>query len=62
MAHAPPPSPEHSDIPVSSGMPPVVRLALVMGLVVILGIMGLTAYSSSIGHVWPWTDATKVKL
>jgi len=62
MAHPPHPSPEHSDIPVSSGMPPVVRFALAAGLVVILGIMALTAYSSSIGHVWPWTEATKVKL
>jgi hypothetical protein len=62
MAHASHPSPEHSDIPVSTGMPAVVRVALAAGLLVILGIMGLTAYSSSIGHVWPWTESTKVKL
>jgi hypothetical protein len=62
MSKAEQPSPEHSDIPVSAGMPPVVRFALVAGLVVILGVMGLTAYSSSIGHVWPWSDATKIKL
>jgi hypothetical protein len=62
MAHAPQPNPEQTDIPVSAGMPPVVRFALAAGLVVILGIMALTAYSSGIGHVWPWTEATKVKL
>ncbi len=62
MAHPVRPHPQHADVPVSTGIPPVVLIALGAGLFAILGILALTAYSSGIGHVWPWTEATKVKL
>ena len=54
--------PMTAEVPVSSGIPIGVRLALFTGVFIVLLIMSLTAGSSFIGHYWPWATAMKAKL
>jgi hypothetical protein len=49
-------------VPTSTGVPLVVRVSAIVGLVVILGMVGLVIYASAFGHAWPWTTGAQVKL
>jgi len=49
-------------VPVSSGIPPIVRVAFAIGTVLIFVIGGLVVYASMYGHVWPSTNSTHIKL
>jgi len=54
--------PATAEVPVSTGIPLGVRIALGLGVFFVLFIMGLTAGSSMVGHVWPWVQSMHVKL
>lgn len=54
--------PTTAEIPVSTGFPIVVRLALAGAILIVLIIMGMTAGSSMIGHIWPWSHAESIPL
>ncbi len=49
-------------IPVSSGIPRMVRVAFVIGIIVIFIIVGMVIANSQSGHVWPAVDSAKIKL
>ena len=52
---------EH-DVPVSAGVPLLVRLSAIFGIIVILVIIGLVAGNSAFGHAWPSGSSTKIPL
>lgn len=52
---------EHQ-IPVSSGVPPIVKLASFIGFCIIIAILSTVVWTSMQGHVWPAQDVTKIKL
>ncbi len=49
-------------IPVSAGIPRLVRIAALVGLVVIITIVGIVIGGSRYGHVWPSLDSQHIKL
>jgi hypothetical protein len=49
-------------VPVSTGIPPVVRVAVAIGIVMILTIVGAVVYGSTYHHVWPSINSTHIKL
>ena len=49
-------------IPVSAGVPKVVRYAALVGLVVIIAIVGMVSSNSRYGHVWPSLDSQHISL
>jgi hypothetical protein len=54
--------PETAAVPVSSGMPIAVRIAILCGVLLVVFIMCLTAGSSFVGHFWPWTTSMQAPL
>lgn len=55
------PKPYHG-IPVSAGIPPLIRWCGMVGFVVILIVVGIVVSASRYGHVWPSPDATHIQL
>ncbi len=49
-------------IPVSAGVPPLVVVACLVGLVMILAVVGIVLANSSFGHVWPSGDSPRIEL
>ncbi len=49
-------------VPVSTGIPPIVRISAIVGLVLILTVGGLVIFASAYGHVWPLPDSLKYPL
>jgi hypothetical protein len=49
-------------VPVSGGIPPIVRVAFVIGVILIFTIGGMVVFASRYGHVWPSQDSTRIKL
>ncbi|MBC5811348.1 MAG: hypothetical protein GIW95_10945 [Candidatus Eremiobacteraeota bacterium] len=49
-------------VPVSTGIPMIVRVTALIGIAVIFCIAGLVIYASPFGHSWPNTAATEIKL
>jgi hypothetical protein len=49
-------------VPVSSGIPPIVVWAVVIGILMIFSILGMTIFSSNFHHIWPSLDTTHIKL
>jgi hypothetical protein len=52
----------HGGIPVSAGIPPLIRWSGLIGLVVIFIVVGIVLGASRYGHVWPSADAAHIKL
>jgi hypothetical protein len=50
------------DVPVSAGIPVGVRVALLIGVGIVISIMGMTVGSSAFGHVWPSQDSLRIPL
>ena len=49
-------------VPVSAGIPPIVRISAVIGLIMIFIMLGIVIGWSFYGHVWPSTDSAHIKL
>ena len=49
-------------VPVSSGIPPIVVAAVVIGILIIFAILGMTIFGSPFHHIWPSIDTTHIKL
>jgi hypothetical protein len=49
-------------VPISGGIPPIVRIAFAIGTLLIFIIGGLVIFGSRYGHVWPSIDSTHIKL
>ena len=49
-------------VPVSGGIPPIVRYAFIIGLVMIIVILGLVVFAASSNHVWPSENSAKIPL
>ncbi len=54
--------PQNPAIPVSHGVPPLVRLAFVLGILLMFIILGLVVSQSYYGHVWPESGTVKIRL
>jgi len=49
-------------VPISAGIPPIVVISALIGIVVIFTVLTLVFTNSSFGHVWPWTHAQTIPL
>ena len=53
---------DHRGVPISAGIPPLVRWSGLIGFVVIIAIVGIVIGASHYGHVWPSPDSAHIKL
>ena len=53
---------DFSEVPQSRGIPPVIRYAVIVGLIMIFAIGGATVLLSGYGHVWPADHSMRVNL
>jgi hypothetical protein len=49
-------------IPISTGIPPIVKISTAIGLLVVLLMLCFVASTAPQGHVWPAENSLKVKL
>lgn len=49
-------------IPVSAGIPPLIRWSGIVGFIAIMIVVGIVIGAARYGHVWPANDATHIKL
>jgi hypothetical protein len=57
------PVPEHhGQIPVSAGIPPLIRWSGIIGLIAIFIVVGIVIGASRYGHVWPSGDSAHIQL
>lgn len=49
-------------VPVSAGIPPLVRWSGIIGFICILCVVGIVIGASRYGHVWPSNDSAHIKL
>jgi hypothetical protein len=49
-------------VPVSAGIPPIIRWSGLIGLVAIFVMVGIVIGASRYGHVWPSPDSARIKL
>jgi hypothetical protein len=53
---------DYRGVPVSAGIPPLVRWSGIIGFVAILCVVGMVISQSRYGHVWPSPDSAHIKL
>jgi hypothetical protein len=53
---------DHRGVPVSAGIPPIVRWSGIIGFIAILCVVGIVIGASRYGHVWPSGDSAHIKL
>ncbi len=49
-------------VPVSSGIPPIVRISAVIGIIMVFVMLSLVFRNSSTGHSWPANDSVSIPL
>ena len=49
-------------VPISTGVPMIVRVAAVVGLCVIFTMLGIVISASRTGHAWPTSTAVQIPL
>jgi hypothetical protein len=49
-------------VPISSGVPMIVRVMAVIGLCVIFTMLGIVITASKFGHAWPTSTAVQIPL
>ncbi|HEV2262184.1 MAG TPA: hypothetical protein VGR69_07870 [Candidatus Rubrimentiphilum sp.] len=49
-------------VPVSRGVPAIVRVAAVIGILVIFAVGAAVVSISGYGHHWPWASAMRIPL
>ena len=54
--------PLHPAIPISKGIPPILRWFFFFGIVLVVIIISLVVWQSYYGHVWPESGATHIRL
>lgn len=49
-------------VPISHGVPVIVRIAFVIGVIGIFLVVGIVIATSQQGHLWPASETTKIKI
>ncbi|MGZ3497027.1 MAG: hypothetical protein ACXWNK_05805 [Vulcanimicrobiaceae bacterium] len=49
-------------VPVSRGVPKIVRVAMVVGIIIVFCVGGDVIMNASYGHVWPAAKALRIPL
>jgi hypothetical protein len=49
-------------VPISTGVPMVVRVTAIVGLCVIFTMLSVVIYASKFGHAWPTSTAVQIPL
>ena len=49
-------------VPVSGGIPPIVRYAFIIGIILIFVIVGLVIFAANANHIWPSEASQKIPL
>ena len=49
-------------VPISAGIPPIVIVAAIVGVIVILTIISLVFSNSGFGHAWPVSKGSQLPL
>jgi hypothetical protein len=49
-------------VPISAGIPRIVVIAAIIGIIMIFTILTLVFTNSGFGHSWPWTKAATLPL
>lgn len=49
-------------VPISGGIPPIVRIAAAIGILIIISVGGMVIGASKFGHVWPASNAQNIPL
>jgi hypothetical protein len=49
-------------VPTSRGVPMVVRIATIIGMLCIFGVGAVTLYYAGYGHAWPSTKTLRIPL
>lgn len=49
-------------VPISAGIPPIVRVAMGIGLFLVISVGGMVIGGSRFGHVWPSSRVTTIHL
>ena len=49
-------------VPVSAGVPPIVRWSAIVGVILIFVFVGMVIASSNFHHIWPSSDTLRIKL
>lgn len=49
-------------VPISAGVPLIVRITVVIGIVVILSVVGMVISASAFGHAWPSSTSSHLPL
>jgi len=53
---------ENIVIPVSSGIPPVVKWTAIVGILMIFTVIAIAIGTSNYHHIWPATDTSHIQL
>jgi hypothetical protein len=49
-------------VPISAGIPPIVRITAIVGIIGIFCILALVAFNSSPNHAWPASTSVAIPL
>ena len=49
-------------VPISTGIPPIVMIAAIAGVILIFIVAGMVLATAGYGHVWPAENSTNLKL
>jgi hypothetical protein len=52
----------HGTIPISAGVPPLVRWAFIIGFIAIICVVSVVLGASRYNHVWPSANSGHIKL
>jgi hypothetical protein len=49
-------------VPVSSGIPPIVRISAIIGILMVFTMLTMVFRNSAAGHSWPSNDSVTIPL
>ncbi|MEO6991839.1 MAG: hypothetical protein ABI346_06250 [Candidatus Baltobacteraceae bacterium] len=49
-------------VPISKGVPTLVQVTAIIGIVVVFAILGMVIGAAAFGHAWPSFTSTKIPL
>ncbi|GAC1302754.1 MAG: hypothetical protein NVS2B3_12170 [Vulcanimicrobiaceae bacterium] len=53
---------DERNIPVSTGIPPVIYISAIVGIIAIFGVLTLVFSNSRANHAWPSSDSLTIPL